>query len=116
MAGEQDRFDNTKRPRIDANSIKMTTISSFAIFAVVLIAIFWGLFNYFTNTYYQTLRTQEVIRTASALETQYREYRGECRNGKTRMFFACIGTGRIKPRGQRSLDLLPYGCGECLCP
>ncbi len=80
MAGEQDRFDNTKRPRIDANSIKMTTISSFAIFAVVLIAIFWGLFNYFTNTYYQTLRTQEVIRTASALETQYREYRGEFDN------------------------------------
>ena len=65
------------RARVDTNSIKMATISSFAIFSIVLITLFWCLFNYFMGTYYQTLRTQEVIRTASMLETQYLQNRSD---------------------------------------
>ena len=63
------------RARVDTSSIKMATITSFAIFSIVLITLFWCLFNYFIGTFYQTLRTQEVIRTASMLETQYLQNR-----------------------------------------
>lgn len=75
MAGDKHHSVSSERVRVDTNSIKMTTITSFAIFAIVLITLFWCLFNYFIGSYYQTLRTQEVIRTASMLESQYNQNR-----------------------------------------
>ena len=59
--------------RIDANSIKTTTLFSFVMFAMILISFLWVLTSFFLDTYYQRVRTQEVIRTASSIETQYRK-------------------------------------------
>ena len=67
---------NRKRPDqsgLDTNSIKMTTLMSFVLFALFLVAILWGLSNFFMNSYYERVRSQEVIRTADALETQFRQ-------------------------------------------
>ena len=58
---------------LDTNSIKMTTLISFVVFALFLVAVLWGLSNFFMNSYYERLRSQEVIRTADALETQFRQ-------------------------------------------
>ena len=63
--------DRARQPRVDTSSIKTTTLMSFVIFALFLVAVLWGLFNSFINTYYARARTQEVIRTANALETQF---------------------------------------------
>ena len=59
--------------RIDTNSIKTTTLFSFVMFAMILISFLWVLTSFFLDTYYQTVRSQEVIRTANAIETQYRK-------------------------------------------
>ena len=64
------------KARVDTSSIKTTTLFSFVIFALFLVAVLWGLANFFLGTYYEKARTQEVIRTASALETQYTQSRG----------------------------------------
>ena len=55
--------------RIDTNSIKTTTLFSFVMFAMILISFLWVLTSFFMDTYYQTMRTEEVIRTADAIET-----------------------------------------------
>ena len=60
---------------IDTNSIKTTTLLSFVIFALLLVSFLWTLMSFFVSTSYETLRSQEVIRAASAIETQYREDR-----------------------------------------
>ncbi|MBR0469007.1 MAG: hypothetical protein IJJ16_04790 [Mogibacterium sp.] len=56
---------------LDTNSIKMTTLLSFVIFALFLVMVLWGLTNFFLNSYYERARAQEVIRTADALENQF---------------------------------------------
>ena len=61
--------------KVDTSSIKTTTLFSFVIFALFLLAVLWGLTNFFINAYYEKARTQEVIRTADALETQFRQDR-----------------------------------------
>ena len=58
--------------RIDTSSIKTTTLVSFVIFALFLVMILWGLSNFFLNSFYERARSQEVIRTAETLETQFR--------------------------------------------
>ena len=58
--------------KIDTSSIKTTTLFSFVMFAMILIAFLWVLTSFFMDTYYQRVRTQEVIRTAEVIETQYR--------------------------------------------
>ena len=73
MAGEN-RHSN--RVPLDPNSIKTTTLVSFVVFASLLISFLWTLMSFFINTYYEAARTQEVIRTAAAIETQYREDAG----------------------------------------
>lgn len=70
MSGENTR---NKRFKLDPNSIKTTTLVSFVVFALLLISFLWTLMTFFVNTYYEAVRTQEVIRTATAIETQYRE-------------------------------------------
>ncbi len=59
--------------RLDSNSIKMATLWSFVLFALFMVAVLWGLANFFINSYYERARSQEVIRTAEALETQFRQ-------------------------------------------
>ena len=58
---------------LDTNSIKMTILISFVVFALFLLAILWGLSNFFLNSYYERERSQEVIRTADALEAQFKQ-------------------------------------------
>ena len=60
-------------PRIDTNSIKMTTLVSFVVFALFLVAVLWGLANFFISTYYERARSQDVIRAAEGLESQFRQ-------------------------------------------
>ena len=50
----------------------MKRLLSLAI-ALFLVIVLWGLSNFFINTYYERARSQEVIRTANALETQFRQ-------------------------------------------
>lgn len=64
-----------ERARVDTSSIKTTTLFSFVMFALFLLVVMWGLANFFINTYYEKARTDEVIRTADALETQFRQDR-----------------------------------------
>lgn len=71
MPGEHGSYDSN---RIDTGSIKTATLFSFVIFALLLVSFLWGLMSFFLNTYYETARTQEVIRTASAIETEYRTH------------------------------------------
>ena len=66
-----------ERARVDTSSIKTTTLFSFVVFALFLLIVMWGLANFFINTYYEKARTQEVIRTANALETQFRQDRDD---------------------------------------
>ncbi len=61
--------------RIDTNSIKTTTLLSFVIFALFLVMILWGLSNFYLNSFYERARSQEVMRTAETLETQFRQDR-----------------------------------------
>ncbi|MBQ9272630.1 MAG: hypothetical protein IJ227_02780, partial [Mogibacterium sp.] len=58
------------RRTIDTHSIKTTILVSFFVFALFLLAVLWGLTNFFLNSYYERARTQEVISTAASLETQ----------------------------------------------
>ena len=60
-----------RRFQLDANSIKTTTLVSFVVFALFLVAVLWGLANFFLSSYFERARTQEVISTAASLETQY---------------------------------------------
>ena len=62
---------------LDTSSIKTTTLFSFVVFALFLMTIIWGLANFFMDTYYERARTQEVIRTANALSTQFRQSRND---------------------------------------
>ena len=63
---------NPNEPKkLDTSSIKTTTLFSFLVFAMVLVAFLWILTSFFLDTYYQKMRTQEVIRTADAIEAQY---------------------------------------------
>ncbi|MBR2707215.1 MAG: HAMP domain-containing histidine kinase [Mogibacterium sp.] len=62
-----------ERARVDTSSIKTTTLMSFVLFALFLVIVLWGLSNFFISTYYERARTQEVIRTADALEVQFRQ-------------------------------------------
>lgn len=63
------------KSRLDTASIKTTTLFSFVVFALFLLAVLWGLSHFFMDTYYERTRTQEVIRTANVLETQFRQDR-----------------------------------------
>ena len=64
-------FSNgSKKP--DTSSIKTTTLLSFVLFAVILVVAIWGLVTFFINTYYETMRTQEAMRLANGLESQYK--------------------------------------------
>lgn len=67
----KNRSDRFSGP--DTNSIKMTILISFVVFTLFLIAVLWGLANFFLNSYYERARSQEVIRTADALEAQFRQ-------------------------------------------
>ena len=68
MAGEKRR---ERKPAFDSNSIKTATLVSFVVFALLLVSLLWGLMSFFVSTYYETMRIQEVIRTATAIEDQY---------------------------------------------
>ena len=61
--------------RLDTSSIRTTTLLSFLAFAMILVSFLWVLSSFFLDTYYQKVRTQEVIRTASAVESNYRSSR-----------------------------------------
>lgn len=63
---------NLNEPKkLDTSSIKTTTLFSFLMYAMILVAFLWVLTSFFLDTYYQKMRTQEVIRTADAVEAQY---------------------------------------------
>ena len=63
---------NSNEPKkLDTSSIKTTTLFSFVMFALVLVFFLWILTSFFLDTYYQKIRTQEVIRTADTIEAQY---------------------------------------------
>lgn len=61
-----------KKP-LDTSSIKMTTLMSFLIFALFLLAVLWGMSNFLLNGYYERARSQEVMRTAEVIESQFRQ-------------------------------------------
>ena len=65
----------SRKSRLDPKSIKTTTLMSFIIFALFLVAVLWGLANFLLSSYFERARTQEVIRTAESLEAQYRRNR-----------------------------------------
>ena len=63
---------NLNEPKkLDTSSIKTTTLFSFVMFAMILVTSLWVLTSFFMDTYYEKMRTQEVIRTADAIEAQY---------------------------------------------
>ena len=64
-----------ERSKWDTGSIKTTTLFSFVVFAMFLLTVIWGLANFFMDTYYERARSQEVIRTANVLATQFRQNR-----------------------------------------
>lgn len=66
---------NEERSKWDTGSIKTTTLFSFVVFALFLLTVIWGLANFFMDTYYERARSQEVIRTANVLATQFRQNR-----------------------------------------
>ena len=68
--------DSSRKKRIDTNSIKTTTLFSFVMFALFLVAVLWGLSNFFIGTYYEKARSQEVIRTANSLAVEFTQNRG----------------------------------------
>ena len=74
MADHTGKIKNHKdHSRLETNSIKITILMSFIVFALFLLAILWGLSNFFINSYYERARTQDVIRTADALEAQFKQ-------------------------------------------
>ena len=58
--------------KIDTSSIKMATLLSFVVFALFLVVVLWGVYNFYLNSIYERVRSQEVMRTAETLESQYR--------------------------------------------
>ena len=69
-----------KRPagtsrKVDTSSIKTTTLMSFVVFALFLVAVLWGLSNTFLNNYYERARAQEVISTADSIKAQFMQDR-----------------------------------------
>ena len=64
---------NEDRSKWDSSSIKTTTLFSFVVFALFLLTVIWGLANFSMDTYYARARSQEVVRTANALTTQFRQ-------------------------------------------
>ena len=110
----------TEPKKLDTSSIKTTTLFSFVMFALVLIAFLWILTSFFLDTYYQKMRTQEVIRTADAIEMQYlKESSGFSKyvtetagiNGifirieGLEQSLICDGTGGIRDAGQFETDV-----------
>ena len=75
MADHTGKRPKASRKRIDTSSIKTTTLLSFVVFALFLVMVLWGLSNFFLNRFYERARSQEVIRTAETLETQYMQDR-----------------------------------------
>lgn len=76
MADHTGKRPNARpRKRIDTSSIKTTTLLSFVVFALFLVMVLWGLSNFFMNSFYERARSQEVIRTAETLETQFKQNR-----------------------------------------
>ncbi|MBR1985347.1 MAG: HAMP domain-containing histidine kinase [Mogibacterium sp.] len=67
------RASKCAKRRIDTSSIKTTTLLSFVVFALFLVMVLWGLSNFFLSSFYERARSQEVIRTAETLETQFRQ-------------------------------------------
>lgn len=66
-------IDRTNKGRIDFKSIKTTTMLYFIFFAMVILTVVWCLQDFFINNYYEKMRFSESIRTANALETQFRD-------------------------------------------
>ena len=64
---------NEEKTKWDSGSIKTTTLFSFVVFALFLLTVIWGLANFSMDTYYARARSQEVVRTANALTTQFRQ-------------------------------------------
>lgn len=67
----QTPFENTQG--IDTSSIKTTTMLSFIYYAVFIIAIIWCLAIFGINQFYGSMRTDETMRIAQSIETQYKE-------------------------------------------
>ena len=63
------------KKKFDVNSIRTTTLFSFVLFALLLVFVLWCLSNFFISTYFEKARSQEVLPTAEALKTQYRQDR-----------------------------------------
>lgn len=67
----QDKRPGYSPARIDTNSIETTTVMSFMIFAALLVFVIWMLASFFVDTYYSSMRSQDTVRAATTLETQY---------------------------------------------
>lgn len=61
------------RKPMDRSSIKFTTMLSFVLFAFFIVSIIWGLGTFFIDRYYASMRTQEAMRLASSIETQFKQ-------------------------------------------
>ncbi len=68
-------IQGNKQKRFDINSIKTTTLFSFVLFALFLVFVLGCLSNFFISTYFEKARSQDVIPTAEALKTQFRQDR-----------------------------------------
>ena len=73
MADHTGKRARSAKKRIDTSSIKTTTLLSFVVFALFLVMVLWGLSNFFLNSFYERVRSQEVIRTAETLESQFNQ-------------------------------------------
>lgn len=61
------------KKKLDIQSIKTTTMLYFMFFAFIIITVIWCLQDFFINNYYESMRYSESLRTATALESQYKE-------------------------------------------
>ena len=93
-----------EKTKLDTASIKTTTLFSFVVFALFLLAVLWGLAHFFIDTYYEKVRTQEVIRTASVLETEFRQNR----EGFSQFAVQTAGTSGIYIRVDTAGESLVY--------
>lgn len=92
------------KSKLDTASIKTTTLFSFVVFALFLLAVLWGLAHFFIDTYYEKARTQEVIRTANVLETEFRQNP----EGFSKFAIQTAGTSGIYIRLDTPVDSLVY--------
>ena len=92
------------KSKLDTASIKTTTLFSFVVFALFLLAVLWGLVQFFIDTYYERARTQEVIRTANVLETEFRQNP----EGFSKFAIQTAGTSGIYIRLDTPSDSLVY--------